>query len=237
MLNNINDILKKVEDGESYLTNFLDFQEQKEIMALSKLVKFKLFGGFQDAERVRAFIYPSYYDLNEIDFEIAFLEFIVSENFQLNHRQVLGAIMNLGIKRSMCGDILINKNKCYLILSKSIVDYVKTNFSLYKMPNLKIEYVSSIPTILSAYDYKEIIVPSLRLDALLAKSLNKSREESSQIIRQGSVFVNHLEKTDVDYNLKPLDIISVRHFGRIEINEIIKTTKKNRLLLRIGIKH
>ena len=57
------------------------------------------------------------------------------------------------------------------------------------------------------------------------------------MIEKGLVQVNHLECLNLSYNLKDNDLISVRHFGRIEIVNIVNTTKKNRLVVKIIIKH
>ena len=76
----------------------------------------------------------------------------------------------------------------------------------------------------------------MRLDAIISRAMRKSRNDSAEIISKGLVLINHKECLNISQNVKINDIISIRHFGRIEVLEILKTTKKDRLVLRIGVK-
>lgn len=84
---------------------------------------------------------------------------------------------------------------------------------------------------------ESIIIPSLRLDAVVAKVMNTSRNNAQDIIREKRVFVNYVECTKDTYTCKINDILSIRKWGRIKILEMVKTTKKDRLLIKIGVKH
>ena len=89
----LGDYKKIVNRGDVVLTDFLDFEEQKEIYALeSTSVAVNLFGGFDGAERKRALI--GYPNLINDEFEIVILQSKYDAKYgSIGHRNVLGTIM------------------------------------------------------------------------------------------------------------------------------------------------
>ena len=93
-------------------TDFLNLNEQNMLVSL-KLhqigVEVKLFGGYEHAERQMAAFFPGGlgfswdYPIDCLKIEPKALRF--SE--ELGHRDYLGALLNLGVDRSVVGDILI----------------------------------------------------------------------------------------------------------------------------------
>ena len=65
----------------------------------------------------------------------------------------------------------------------------------------------------------------------------KEIEISDEVIKKGLVQVNHIECLNSSYSIKINDLISIRHFGRVQIKEIVTTTKKDRLVVKVNIKH
>ena len=84
---------------------------------------------------------------------------------------------------------------------------------------------------------KLINIASMRLDALVARVQNFSRNDACEVIKKGLVQVNHIECLNSSYSIKINDLISIRHFGRVQIKEIVTTTKKDRLVVKVNIKH
>ena len=94
-------------ENNNYLsnTNFLDiYQQSKAIQYLQKFhIKHVLYGGFEESERKIVIFLPDYAD-DEFLFECEDLPIVPlridKDNFStLSHRDYLGAIMGLGIKR------------------------------------------------------------------------------------------------------------------------------------------
>lgn len=57
-------------------------------------------GATPNAERKRALIYPDYLELNEEEFQVEVLEIdYPSKFYTLEHRQILGTFMSLGLTR------------------------------------------------------------------------------------------------------------------------------------------
>ena len=72
-----------------------------------------LFGGFEDAERKMLAFIPFY---EEADFPICAVKITARKSVHLSHRDYLGGVMALGIKREKCGDIIIQENTAYAFM-------------------------------------------------------------------------------------------------------------------------
>ena len=64
---------------------------------------------------------------------------------------------------------------------------------------------------------------------------NSSRSRAAELIRQGSVMVDHRAEERVDRLLVPGQLISVRGFGRICLTEVGQPTRRDRLPVTLEI--
>ena len=96
------------------LTQFLDPYHQsivKNVIGHQDEVQVLENGGFIHSESQRMIIAPYFYEIEKEDFEIVVCKIIYAKNFEkLTHRDILGALMSLGIKRELFGDI-VEKDK------------------------------------------------------------------------------------------------------------------------------
>lgn len=241
MLNRLNDYYQRALDGEIVLTKFLDLDEIAKVKALQKDdLKVYFEGGYQDAERVRAIIQNKNYPKPEFsDFKIKIYQASFNQDYgKIGHRNVLGSIMSLGIERNTFGDIYLYDNQIYLFVSQEIAKYLISNMPLINNQNLNFIETDKISDFhLTEEKYTTVNVVSLRLDVLVARCLNISRNKACEMIEEGLVAINHLVCTSVDRKCNLNEIISIRKFGRITILEILKTTKKDRLIIKVGVKH
>jgi RNA-binding protein YlmH len=223
--------------GDIVLTDFLDFEEQNEIYALEKShIEIELFGGFDDAERKRALIGSS--NNNQNDFDIVIIQSSFDSKYgAIGHRNVLGTIMSLGIERNTFGDIVVEDNLITIFVSKEISEYLIKNLSMISHQRMNWEIISSFKQSNIKEEVKTINVASMRLDAVVAKSINVGRSEAVEIINSGNVLINHKQCLNITHNVKEQDILSIRKFGRIEILEIVGLSKKNRTIVEIRVKH
>lgn len=225
--------------NEFKLTKFLDFEEQKELRKTTPKDAFIHFeGGFELAERKRAIVVFSSDEIEFADFDIKIYEILFESDIkQISHRHILGTLMSLGINRNSFGDILITEDKYYLFVTNEISKYIEQNLLMVNHIPLKLIEINDLNLIKLPIPHEENInVSSMRLDAIISRAMKKSRNDSAEIISKGLVLINHKECLNGSQNIKINDIISIRHFGRIEVLEILKTTKKDRLVLRIGVK-
>lgn len=225
--------------NEFKLTKFLDFEEQKELRKTTSKDSYLYFeGGYELSERKRAIVLFNDEDVSFDDFDIKIYEILFESDIkQISHRHILGTLMSLGINRNSFGDILITEDKYYLFVTSEISKYIEQNFLMVNHIPLKLIEINDLSLIKLPIPHEENInVSSMRLDAIISRAMRKSRNDSAEIISKGLVLINHKECLNVSQNVKINDIISIRHFGRIEVLEILKTTKKDRLVLRIGVK-
>lgn len=225
--------------NEFKLTKFLDFEEQKELRKTTSKDSYLYFeGGYELSERKRAIVLSNDEDVSFDDFDIKIYEILFESDIkQISHRHILGTLMSLGINRNSFGDILITEDKYYLFVTSEISKYIEQNFLMVNHIPLKLIEINDLSLIKLPIPHEENInVSSMRLDAIISRAMRKSRNDSAEIISKGLVLINHKECLNVSQNVKINDIISIRHFGRIEVLEILKTTKKDRLVLRIGVK-
>ena len=157
----------------------------------------------------------------------------------LTHRDFLGALMNLGIKREKLGDIIIHENEGYLFCLEQIADYIVDNLTRVKHTSVTVEIENNSEKISHLYkdDYKSqiILVDSKRLDAIIAKTYKISRTSSLNLFVAGKVYVNGRQCTSNSQLIKNGDIISVRGKGRIKYMGNEGVSKKGRTRLEIWV--
>lgn len=194
------------------------------------------FGGYDMAQRVVAGFGEG---LENDDFPIVCLYISpAAKKFadKLTHRDYLGALMNLGIKREMLGDIVIDNNSGYLFCLEQIKNYIIDNLSRVKHTAVSVKETASLPDCICCEpEDTEYIVSSLRLDVLISAVFKLSRKESARLFEAGKVFVNSRQIVNTSYILKENDVISVRGFGRFIFTSTLRATKKDRLAVNVKI--
>jgi RNA-binding protein YlmH len=216
-------------------TSFLTPREQNIMMSIIGLkgqlgVKFN--GGLENTERKRGIIYPEYLPVDESDFMLTFFEVKYPTKFHaIDHRDVLGSLMALGLKREKFGDILIKDNRIQLVVASEIASYIK----------LQIKQIGKSPVDIYEIDKKDLIetgnewiekkgtISSNRLDVVLSEVYNLSRQKSQDFIRSKNVQVNYKIIEKQDYLVENDDLISLRKHGRVKILSICEKTAKDRL--------
>ncbi len=164
---------------------------------------------------------------------------------KLNHRDYLGAILNLGIERGKIGDILVLENECNVICLDSISDFIIGELPQIRHTRIKLQkktiahpeplFESTVEADIREYvpQYEEIkgTVASLRLDAILSLAFHTSRSKIVPYIEGEKVYINSKNVTSNSYILKDGDIVSVRGLGKFKFEESLSETKKGRVLV------
>lgn len=220
-------------------TDFLNLNEQNMLASL-KLhqmgVEVKLFGGYEHAERQMAAFFPESlgfswdYPIDCLKIEPKALRF--SE--ELGHRDYLGALLNLGVDRSVVGDILIKDKEAWFFCLHKMSDFFIENFIRVKHTTVlvsRVEQAEEIPE--PEFEMINGTCASVRLDALIGLAFQASRSSMVSFIESGLVFVNGKLITSNGYEPKEGDIISVRGKGRFIYDGVSRHTKKGRLGVRI----
>lgn len=218
-------------------SDFLNIHEQSLLKETLLHGGYTLLGGYNNAERLVAcfgseeeFGYPPLPPI--LCIKIAPSDIKFSE--ELSHRDILGALMNLRIKREKLGDILICGSDAYLFSMDTVADIICSELDRVKHTSVKCEIVSNIPEkINEAPSCERTVVASERLDALIAAAFKLSRSESGRYFSQGKVFINSKITDSPDIKASPGDIISVRGLGRFIYSGVQSETKKGKLAVSI----
>ena len=211
----------------SKFIGFLDLRQQKiaEITACAiDPSAFVFYGGFENAERKMFGVFPDYIQDRSAEF---------SHANELSHRDFLGSLMSLGIKRDIVGDILVGEKISYIVVQSSFAKHIIDSVKKIGNVGVKIRECNENEVVVSKNRFEEqkAIVTSLRLDCVVAALCNKSRAEASKFVTSERVFVNHEIISSCSKNIDENDVISVRSVGKFKIGRCISTTKKGRLVL------
>lgn len=229
-------------EGHYLYTGFLNLAEQsllKKTADRSFPVPVCFWGGYEGAERQMAALGSPDFFGYEPEFPIACLEMApLQAKFadSLSHRDFLGALLHLGVERSVLGDILIRENRGYLFCLDSMADYLSENLERVRHTAVRCRQAEEIP---SATDkaLKEInlVIASLRLDALVAGAFHLSRSQSTALFNQERIFVNGVSVTSPSAAFREGDLISVRGKGRFYYDGELRETKKGRKGVKIRL--
>lgn len=222
-------------------TDFLDpYQRKLSHSFLNRFSDISYYeeGGYEEGERKSLIIFPSYLEFEHIENPVGALRISGRFKFkEVTHRDYLGSIMGLGIKREKIGDISIHENSCEVILHKDILDYIKYNLEYIGKEPVTIDEIDLKEVKRGVDDFKELIgtVASLRLDALISTTYNISRESSSTHINNSRVKVNWKPTTQPSFEIYEGDVISLRGYGRFILYRVLGITKKDRIRVQIRI--
>ncbi|HBM79824.1 MAG: YlmH/Sll1252 family protein [Clostridiales bacterium] len=220
-------------------TQFLDPAQIKmaeKIIEQFDGIKYTISSGIENCERNIIAVYPDYASFEEIKLPLDAICISYNTKFEkIGHRDVLGAIMSLGIKREKVGDIFFNDNRCFIVVYKDISYYVLTNMTKIKHTPVKAEYIDFKDIKSREYEYKDVMsnVASLRLDSVLSSGFGESRRSISNEILNGNVKVNWEVTEEPHFIVQEGDTISLRGRGRIILYKVLGTTKKGRINILI----
>lgn len=238
LIDKINLCMKNYEVTKTEFLNPYEVKIATSILNYNKDIKYTVDGGFENSERSIIFIYPFYMEYSDIDDTLSILQ--INGNFkfkEISHKDYLGSILGLGIKREKIGDILIHDNFCQVIVDSDISDFLILNLNKVSRNNVTIKEINRLDLIKPEIKYKEIksTISSQRLDTVISDIYNISRQESLKYINSERVFVNFEKITSPSKNIESNTLISVRGKGRVIIDEIGDLTKKERIKLKAKI--
>ena len=148
---------------------------------------------------------------------------------------MLGSLLGLGIKRQKIGDIIVKEDKCDILLHKDVESYVLMNLFKVGKEKVRVNSIDLKDVIEPEIKYKDIFstVASLRVDSVAAAGFGISRTKASELIKSGLLQINWEYTEDPSSEVKEGDVISLRGFGRIRLEEVRGNTKKGRISIHI----
>ena len=240
LMGRFRDLAKRAYEKNIYTySSFLSLPEQGVLEAMTKelsFIPYKLFGGHEMAERMvvgfgseELFGYPG-------QFPVTILKVTpVLEKFgeELNHRDYLGSLMNLGIRRDTIGDILVKEKTGFIFCLDEVAEFILQN--LVKIRHTQVsciiidDDIELKPTLID----ESYPVSSMRLDVIIAAACKLSRKEALGFFERNEVQLNSKVTTENAVNLKPGDVFSVRGKGKYILESIGGTTKRGRTYINI----
>ena len=170
------------------------------------------FGGYEGAERAVCAFLP---------------------DAELSHRDILGALMGLGITREKLGDILLDHGRCQVLVLRDALPILLSQWESagrwkMKLREIPLEQLEAKPP-----QVKTIrdTVAALRLDAVLAAGFSTSRSKAADLVSAGRVSVNHRECAKADRTVGEGDVLSCRGLGKCVVKEVLGQSKKGRFML------
>lgn len=239
---------RSAENSMITATNFLSTDERSAVSIVekenNKYVNTFYFGGFPEAERTAAVFVPCFLCVSDIDefmrenpeeSPFALIECVKDRFTQMSHRDYLGSLMALGIKREMIGDIVVTENGCHFFCIKTVADYICKNLKRTGRGTVNCSVISVDDLPQKEDNGKTVFssVASLRLDCIVAAAFSLSRTMASEAINKGVVYVDSVQCYKCDYILNEGSKIVLRGKGKAVIEEVTGKSKKGRMHLLI----
>ena len=220
-------------------TSFLSQEQQAQARGILRQCKYEeylFYGGFESAERKLLGIFPEGFKGDLSLFPLTGIEFAYKQEYNLSHRDFLGAVMATGIKRDVIGDILTQSGRAVVFVKRDMANYIFSQITKIGSVGVKTSNadLSNLPPVPVPQE-RLYTVSSLRLDNIVSAVTGESRDKSAGLIKAGLVYVNHLVKDSVSFNVKESDTLSVRGKGKYIIGESTGYSKKGKI--KLIIKH
>lgn len=150
----------------------------------------------------------------------------------LTHRDYLGAILALGVKRECVGDLVLCDTGAYGFFLQSVAPLVQEE--LMQVGSRPVHICEAQAQQLPGPQQRplrQVSIASLRLDALLAAMLHTSRADAADLIKSGAVEINHVPTASVHAEIFAGDTFSVRRHGKYHLSEIGAQSRKGRVFV------
>ena len=223
-------------------TEFLSLYELSIFYEMEKELSFaepKVFGGCDMAERCMIRFGMEEMGTESEEFPISILEIKPSmPKFaqKLSHRDYLGSILGLGLKREKIGDIFVRENSACVFVNESVESFIIAHLDTVSRTKVTVCKVSAVPGNLQPRLLgKEVLVSSNRVDSIIAKLYGLSRDEALRLIKNGSVFINGRMLSKNAAVLQENQIVSVRGYGKFIFDGEGNKTRKDKLYVHLSI--
>ena len=222
-------------------TGFLDLRQRslaeklcRELSRGTSDVRCRFFGGYEDAERTAALFLPDYAGEEDAPLSVIRAQAPASGR-KLTHRDYLGSLTGLGIKREMIGDILVTDSGADIIVLDEIKEFLLYHYDKAGRTSLSLEALPLNQLRIPELRIAEIkdTVASLRLDNVTASAFSLSRAKAAEAIRSGLVFVNSMQTEKTDFPVKEGDKLVLRGKGKAYLKEVGGKTRKDRIFIMI----
>lgn len=226
-------------------TDFLDARQKNllgKVLRSINIENYIIFGGFNEAERNIIIFYPEKWSKEIVEKNynsvMQVVEILLPNDLKgkYTHRDYLGGLMKLGLKREKIGDIVVWDEGAHIIVLNEIVPFLEQHLSTlirFQKSKISVKSINKIHKCIITKEKIEITVSSMRLDNIVSELCKTSRTKAEEIIKSERVIVNYEVATKDSKQIKVEDKITIRGKGKFEIVEQVGNTKKGRFILRV----
>lgn len=240
LMGRLRDLAKRAYEKNIYTySSFLSLPEQSILDGMAKelsFIPYELFGGHEMAERKvvgfgseELFGYPGRFPVTILKVTPAVEKF----GEELNHRDYLGSLMNLGIRRDTIGDILVKGKTGFIFCLDDVAEFIRENLVKIRHTQVSCEIIEDDIELKPTLIDESYPVSSMRLDVIIAAACKLSRKETLSYFERNEVQLNSRVTTENAVNLKPGDVFSVRGKGKFILESIGGTTKRGRTYINV----
>lgn len=224
-------VYKAKKTWKNFFTDFItpDYQEFLRHLCKTEDIYVSFFGGKGDFERAVGFIGNMPF---EGKYPVDIIKIKANSRFEnLNHRDYLGAIFSLGIKREKVGDINVYEDGAEIYIHSDISDYVYYSITKIKHVGVSVDKIDIEEAREKKQNFRDmnINISALRLDALVASLTKESRNQSQSLIKSGNIKINYVISDDSSARINVGDLLSIKGYGRFVISDILNITRSDRL--------
>lgn len=252
--------LKKIEERfdrflSSYMITGCDFLSPEEQSTASGFFKRNasqgayLYGGYDEAERRMPVFMPDYTGVtdeasllkyfqdypNECPLRVLEVKIPAIEKTAPGHRDYLGSLMGLGIKREKVGDIIVDPRGAQIIVAEDMAEYLRDNLSSVGRVTVttSVTDINGLTPIEVKKEEKEYNVSSPRLDNVVSAVFSISRKSAQEAISRGLVFIDGIQTMKPDQQLKEGQKLVLRGKGKAIYEGISGKSRKGKDYIRI----
>lgn len=222
-------------------SDFLDMHQRSLVESMLRNEKHdcrvEFFGGYDDAERVVCCFLPDYASAESDSGLVVARVSVTPGGRQLTHRDYLGSLLGLGIKREKTGDIIVRDDGADIVICEELADFISLNYDKAGRTSLSVEIlpIGDLKVAEKSFSEREDTVASLRLDNIISSAFGISRSKAAEAIKKGIVFVNNTECLKIDKDVSEGDKLVLRGRGKAYLTEIGGTSRKGRVYVKFRV--
>ena len=208
-----------------------------------------LYGGYEEAERRMPVFMPDYTEVTDEDSLIRYfleypeqcplrvLDIVIppAEKTVPGHRDYLGALMGLGIKRTKVGDIIVGAHGAQIVVAEDMAEYLKDSLTSVGRAIVKVTVsdITGLRPVEIKKEEREYNVSSPRLDNVVSAVFSVSRKSAQEAISRGLVFIDGIQTMKPDQQLKEGQKLVLRGKGKAIYEGTSGKSRKGKDYIRV----
>ncbi len=219
-------------------TGFLTAAEQAELKRYYRGDGLLLTGGAPECERRIAFFLPAYMEPESLDPGEHISAVRIEAHFGTpGHRDYLGAVLGLGIRREALGDIRIFGETAYVFCLPAVQPLILNELEKAGRTGVTVSpcALADVPAPVIRVRTRSCTVKSLRLDAVAGQMFGLSRTSAAELVRMGTAKLNDLPCEKADAAVEEGDVVSLRGYGKARIRTVGAHSKKDRIFIEVEV--